>query len=372
MRRSGEGRCTAALLCALCLLLCACGGAEPAETPADSPVTVWYIEGCPFSAWLEALAEEYNVAADREGPPVELRAFPDEEGVAAAFELMRPDLFLCAQLRAVSLDDRGLLKDTALESPPDYGALREKVRCAGRSFFPVGLQVQLLFAAGDAFPDGAPEDMEALLRRAAEYGEKNRSPFFTADSFAGLMRGLCLDQKTDFVADREKDLPQEGYVRAYNLLAEAAYAGGLTASDTPAAVLVRGGELPCAAVRSTDLAGLEGEDFLVAPLPGLDGGESCPAECFGLAVTGLDEGDAADVTAFLNWLLQPERLRTAALGAGLAPPMACEAEPDGPLEAALLEIAGGQELCLCQPESEYVENRAAWEADFRQALRVLY
>ena len=148
----------AVLLLCLCLPLMACA----AEKNSRDAVSLWYVEGEAVAPALAALIGEYNAGLDGELLPLSLRAFPDEESLAAAFDTARPDLLLCAHPRAMALYDRGLTRDTApalAGNPPAFAAwLTERFSAVGRSFFPIGTEVQLLYARSGSLGREAPED----------------------------------------------------------------------------------------------------------------------------------------------------------------------------------------------------------------------
>lgn len=360
----------ALLLAALLLALCACG--QKKQTPKDA-VSLWFLEGEPFAGQIAALAESYNRKADGDRLPVSVRSFPDEAALAAAFDAARPDLLLCGHERAFSLYEAGILTDAASwlgPSVPDYPeALRLYSPCIGRSFFPLGFDTQLLLTG----PGGEGEtDMEALLTRAKSYGSETGLPYLTADSFSDLLYGMLLSQGTELHGLRRLDISEPDYVAAYNLLAGAAYTGGLASFEAPAVELLRAGILPCAAARSSTLAGLEESGLSVAPLPRLEEGAVYLAEGIGLAVTVREGRDLRSPAAFLSWLCAPERLAESALAGGLAPAAAYEgAEAADHLSAVLLRLAREGEAHLPEPGADYPANRAALEAELRSAVELL-
>ncbi|MBR1456329.1 MAG: hypothetical protein IJ594_04105, partial [Oscillospiraceae bacterium] len=63
----------------LALLLAACGRADTRESRES--VTLWYVEGDPAAAALDALARQYDETAEKELLRVTLRALPDEESL---------------------------------------------------------------------------------------------------------------------------------------------------------------------------------------------------------------------------------------------------------------------------------------------------
>lgn len=356
------------LLVMLGMLLTAC--TQRAE-PVSDAVTVWYTAECPFAGELEKLAAEYNAALKNGALPVSLRAVESEEALAQAFNLMPPDLLLCAHSQAFRLYERGLLRTAAISDVPDYGELERYSPCVGSGYFPLGYQVQLLYARADAFDSASPDRLEELLDRAAGYGEQEKEPFFTASSFAELLYDMTLSLGSEFHALRSRDISNRDYVYAYNLLAEAAYTGGLSAVEYPAAGLVQGGYLPCAAVCSTELVGCAEDGYVIAPLPRIGEGEDYLAESFGLALTVREGRDAAPAEAFLRWLLQPERLCAAALDAGLVPPVDTTIQAESALDTALIEVGRQGSPHLPAPGCDFLKNRTEFETEFRKTMERL-
>lgn len=183
----------AVLLLCLCLPLMACA----AEKNSRDAVSLWYVEGEAAAPALAALIGEYNAGLGGELLPLSLRAFPDEESLAAAFDTARPDLLLCAHPRAMALYDRGLTRDTApalAGNPPAFAAwLTERFSAVGRSFFPIGTEVQLLYARSGSLGREAPEDLEALLSRPGPTGWKTGPPFSQPTPFPPcFIRACCL------------------------------------------------------------------------------------------------------------------------------------------------------------------------------------
>lgn len=359
----------AVLLLCLCLPLMACA----AEKNSRDAVSLWYVEGEAAAPALAALIGEYNAGLDGELLPLSLRAFPDEESLAAAFDTARPDLLLCAHPRAMALYDRGLTRDTApalAGNPPAFAAwLTERFSAVGRSFFPIGTEVQLLYARSGSLGREAPEDLEALLSRAGAYGLENRAPFLTADSFAALFYQSLLSQGSEFHGLESLDIRDENYKRSYNLIAAAAYNEGLEALNYPGAALVQGGYLPCALTPSSALAGAETKGFEILPLP-VSGRRL--GETLGLAVTAPEGRGLRSAAAFLGWLMESGRASKLAYDSGLVPAAGERAEGDSPLAAVLAALWDAGALHLPDPDCDYYVNRVAFEASFRAALKRFY
>ena len=169
-----------------------------------SYVTAWYVEGSTAADGFKAAVEDYNAGLSRTAMPVKLTGFKDENALADAFETDTPDILLCAHYRAFDMHARGKLTDisAALSGrAPDYPkGTASRSAAIGKSFFPLGADVQALLI-NEALCD-APgfETLEALCAAAREYTEEMGEPFFTADSFAALFFTTLLREGEEFTA----------------------------------------------------------------------------------------------------------------------------------------------------------------------------
>lgn len=363
-------RCAAALLAALCLCLCACGEAEPPK-PKDA-LNIWYTDGDAPAYQLAALAGAY--AAEAGSRPVFMRRFEDEESLAAALDSARPDLLLCSLQRAAELYDRGLLRDVsnAMTTAPTY---TENIAAlcdgTGRSVFPIGAEVQLLYAAPGLFDDGAPDTMAELLSLAENYGRDTGLPFFSADSFGDLIYQSMLSQGEQLHGVREIDINNQAYISAYNALAGAAFSGGAAVTEYGARELVDSGYLPCAAARSSSLVGLSA-DAAISLLPTDGENGSRLADCLCIAVTAPEGRSVSRIAHYLGWLTESARLSALALDSGLVPAVK-DARPVGEsaLTGALMELYYSCPLHLPDGGADYLRNRAEYENELRGALEAL-
>ena len=361
------------LLCA-CLLLSACG--EEIRTPEEETVSIWFVEGELLSAELRTLTEQFNMASF----PVkaELRAFSNEEELGAALDSARPDLILCGHERAVALHEQGRLRDVSsgFTQPPAYSeTILTLSDCVGSAFFPIGAETELLALNGPAFDQSAASalgretitSIEGLCAAASACGQQGQV-FFTADSFTTLFTLALGPVGSGFSGVREQDVLSEDYKRVYNLLAEAAYEGGLAACDSPALPLVESGEAVCALVSAAGLTGELGGELELHPLSGPAGGF---ARAVGLAVTSPFSSREQAIAKFLSWLLHPQRAVELALSRGLIPAVTgWTPEEPGTLDTALLSLRSA-ELYFPPLESGYFRTDGEFEHRFRAALEML-
>ena len=343
------------LLCA-CLLLSGCG--EEIQTPEEETVSIWLVEGELLAAELAALAEQFNNASF----PVkaELRTFANEEELGAALDSARPDLILCGHERAVALHEQGRLRDVSAgftHAPAYSESFLALSDCVGSAFFPIGAETELLAVNGPAFDQSA----------ASARGQQGQV-FFTADSFTSLFTLALGPVGSGFSGVREQDILREDYKRVYNLLAEAAYEGGLAACDSPALPLAENGDVVCALVSSIELTGELSGELELHPLSGPAG---CFARAVGLAVTSPFSGREQAIAKFLSWLLQPQRAVELALSHGLIPAVTgWEPEEAGVLDTALLSLSSA-ELYFPPLDSGYFRTDGEFEHRFRAALEML-
>ena len=337
------------LLCAL--LLCGCGRSPAGSEPYS--LTIWYADS-PLSPGLTQLAEEYNRTRGRDALPVTLRAWESEEQLLRALQNSAPPaLVLCSHAFAFSLAEAGSLRETEGIAPvyPDW--LRERADCVGRGWFPIGFDLPLL-CAPESFPCAPAE----LLRDAASLARTSGCPALAVERFAPLFYQFMLDAGTEFHADSARDVFSEDYVNLYNLIAGAAFDGGLTfdGAAAPSCHIAASSALP-----GSDLRGLRFSPLSEGPLL---------AEGCGLAVTVRETRAQRALPAFLRWLAEPGRMGGLALGAGLIPAAAESLSPENALEAELVSLTG-RVLHLPDAGADYYVNQSAFEEQLRAALELL-
>lgn len=366
------------LLLAACFLLSACSEVPVPEEEKTPVVSIWYVQDALLSAELVSLSEQFNRESD--SVKAELKAYPDEASLGSALDSARPDLILCGYERAASLYEQGRLRDvsSALPDPPAYReSFLSDSGCVGRSFFPIGAETQLLVLNGAAF-DASPasalgrealSSLESLCAAASDFGREDAGVFFTADSFTALFTAALGSSGNDFSGVRQVDIQSESYKNIYNLLANAAYEGGLAAWDVPALPLVESGEVICAFISSTGLTEGLAEGLELYPMPTV--GEAHFARAVGLAVTSPFSGGGEAAAQFLSWLCRPQRAVSLALSAGLTPASeGWEPKEPGKLDAVLLSLASSR-LYFPSLDSGYFKSGGEFERSFRAALEML-
>ena len=324
-------------------------------------ITLWYTEeDCPRELMESALA----LCRQETGSWVEGVCFPDEEALGEAFETGRPDLLFCSHVRAAQLDGREKL--AAIASPLPVPAALEGLRpAAGASFFPVGSRLPLLLVNTALCDTGFP-DFETLLSTAG------KKPFVISGCWAEALYAACAAKGDTMTGIPAEDGENETYAALYNLIAGAAFRGGLLAGDN-AVDRVRLGEIPCAVVPSTEIAAIPRSDltFRALPLPLPKGGETArPAELMGFALLGGADTEAA--ARFLQWLWNG-RCHELAFAAGLVPIADANtgAGGDSAFGELLAELAGSGALYWPDADEAFFQNRGACERDLRDTLDLL-
>jgi len=365
-----------AAICALfiCCIFCSCSKTE--EENRDT-VSIWYAPDCHVPAEkLVALVNEYNELRSEDYLAVSLRSFESIETLANAFESGRPDLLLCSHDKAFDLYDRGELRDIKAElgnALPQYvQTISQRSPAIGGSFYPLGSQVPLVYVREDVYNPVIFSDFEAFLAEASGYYSTYNCPFFTADSFSQLFYSLLLRLDTEFHADSKTDSRSKNYTYVYNLIANAAYYGGLAPMESRGVELVQSGKLAAAIVASSDLAAAQEEYYCFCPLPEFGGNSVCLANIQGFAVTAREGRSLDSIVSFLSWLFENERLNTLALGSGLVPAAAYTGNTSGgKLESLLLELSDSSDLHTPDYYCDYMKNRYEFEVYIRAALSQL-
>ncbi|MCR5664962.1 MAG: hypothetical protein K6G17_08850, partial [Oscillospiraceae bacterium] len=295
MKRFRKSALTALLLCAL-LLTAGCGAGSPA---AGGALSVWAAEDSPLADALTELAQSYDAAA-------QVRLFPSEEALLAALESERPDLIVCGEAFKNGLAEAGRLGAFRLseeETPrflPAFGTAAESLE---QGWLPLGAELPVLIA-GEAFTD-SPASLEALFEAACAYGRQEHAPYLGADSFTRLFACAMEQKSCRFYAERDADADNPVFRGIYNMIADAAFDGGLALENEPTAPRVARGELVCAVCSSLELPAAG--ELQVLPLPPMAGCENLvDGRVYGLAMTaeGARAGKASD---FAAWLCREER-----------------------------------------------------------------
>lgn len=353
------------LLCLLlCLFLCGC---SKTETESRDSVTLWYVQGQEPKG-LERLVVEYNAQRAKGSLPVSLRSFPHEQGLAAAFEQLRPDLLICDQKKAEHLYSAELLQKLSLANPNYSEGIKAAFEYEGECYFPIGCSLQLLAEREALFDKTQLESLEQFCSAAMAYSREKGEPVFRADSFSALFCDALLAMDTEFHADIAQDKNNERFRYLYNMLTECVMEGALLSSAYSSADILASRALPYALADSASLVDLEGLN--VYPSPGFQRSLDYTGSCVGIAVTALGGRDMNSITEFINYVNQNSpRL---ALKSGLAPAVLSDAQGENSLEKCILEIGAYYNPCFPVENSDYEKNRLSFEAVFRNTINRLY
>lgn len=342
----------------------------PTERPLSAPepqspeLVIWLSEDQPLSDSVAALAKDF--AAEHPELSLSLRRFPSARMLDAALAEESPNLLLCDAREAARLLEAGALGALPLsvELAPLF---RDAPGLASYGYFPLGAELPVLVTREENRAElEALDSLDALCEAAAAHGRRSGKPWLSADSFARLFACALEQQGAPFYAMREQDLESEAYREIYNMLAGAAFDGGLIAMEETALTAVAEGELVCGVCSSRELLRAEAEGLAVLPLPPMKDCEMLTdARLCGLAV--CPGGDAEWAARFLEWLYADSRAAQAALDAALAP----AAQPDGEAGDALSQCAQLCRLYLPDENGGYRLHGAEFEQSFRAALALL-
>lgn len=339
-------------------------------------VSIWYVGQSGLSAGLEELCGEYNGSHPRTTLPVSLRAFESEDELAAECEKALPDLILCSHTRAFGLGARSMLTelDAELERAVDYPmAFSSRNAAIGRSFFPVGCDIQVLLINSAFGADYGFESFAELAEAAQEYTAANKQPFFAVDDYAALFFTQLLREGEEFTGSVRRGAESENYKALYNLLAECAYTGALSTGKAGAKDVCEG-RLPCALTYTSALHGLDCRDVTLRAMPPLSDENDAGSRlgtAYGLAVTAGGSRSAGDIAAFLDWLFSGGRDTKLALGAALVPAQTGRVVTRSALWEALLSFDDGSITALPGSDAEFSAKRAEFDTELRGKMAFL-
>ena len=339
---------------AVCLALGLSARKQEVQTVS---LRLWYAETDCAPSQMAAILERCRRET---GLRIEARGFSDEYALGDALESEQPDLLFCNHIRAASLYAREKLGSLA-QQRPFSPSLRTAGEGIGTSFFPLGGRLPLL-VTNTALTDGDFDSLEALLEEAGE------TPFLVSDDWAELLFTLSLSKGCWMQGVETEDAKNPVYREVYNAVAEAVFRGGLVPTEQ-ALAYVRQGQVPCAVVPSTELAGLTEEGLAVRLLPLPEGGEALyPAELMGFAL--LKDANTVLAGDFLDWLYAGIQDSETALALGLLP-INTGAPGQSAAERALTEFAQSGLVAFLAPDTAFYANRAECEKHLRQALDLI-
>ena len=391
-----------AVLLTLTLLLaslCGCGGVVSVSASAVPEaqrvkIALWYApNGSPLWDNFTALLADYNNGSGATaGIRVSAKAFSSESELLTALSeagAAAPAAVICGLSAALSLSGGAVMPATdTFFSAAGLGSIQSayldacapdgKLLCVPLAAAPYLLLVNRSLASGAAYPDTQLATPEGVCGAAQKYNDDTGKHFFTADDFTALFRVGLAQYGDQFHASREQDIKNKHYVTLYNLLAEAAYNGGVTAVDGDAAKAVAAGELACAIVSASEIMeyAADPDTLSVLPYPVVSGGTALyPASLLTAAITASGSEDQTAAAVFLSWLLgngdtltansgyypSTQALSSVSAGSGASPMAAA-------VTAAVKAMAANGTVSLPAPSAAGYAADTAFEASFRETL----
>lgn len=383
--------------------LCACGG--EAGAPADNnptEISIWYTDdgSSMFTNLVQAVADYNSGAGAQAGISIRLeKSFDDDEAllnsVARAGSKL-PDVVISGRDAAMSLSRLGAATctDGYEDSFTGLGIPAAYMNAASMDdrliSVPLAVSVPMLLVntalTDAAFADGCDfTSLESLCAAAAVYENATGQHFFTVTSFSELFRLGLAQMETDFHADRQRDIENRQYIYLYNLLAVAAYEGGLTTAEGSVAKLVAGGEFACGLTTSVDImqnasdADLKSFDVLACPV--IRNGLLLYSLDFTMAsITARDEDKQEASAKFIKWLVENSYTIAGESGhfSSLSDLTGSYVNGKTPGSGLLVEIgdtarktAKRRTLYVPAAQAEYFTEGLAFEDSFRETLKGL-
>jgi hypothetical protein len=390
-----------ALILSLCLLavcLTGCGetaGVTAAPVPEEqrTAIDVWYVDdGSTLWDNFRSLISSYNMGDGAvSGVTVSAEPYSSDSKLLEALKDAGsgvPDIAMCSAEAALAMEASGVKVHTDTYFSADglssiqsgylsAGVLSGRLLCVPAAVTPYVLMVNDALASKvSGYSAAMLSTAEGVCSAAQKYNDAAGDHFFTADSFAELFRTGLAQYGDKFNAQRDLDIKNDHYVYLYNLIAEAAYNGGVTASDTDAAKLVAKGSMACAAVTSAEVVGSRAASGVsVLPFPVVQGGTKLyPAKMCEMVITGSDESGQKASAVFMNWLMGKGSELTALSGWYQPSAALSSLTADGKsgiaavTDAAVGAMAGQYAVTLETPAASNLDNNLQFESSFRETL----
>lgn len=369
----------ASVLLALSLLLAACG--SPVTTPnaysrgeVTEPLTLWASEDTPLAAAISELAARYQEQEPLR--PVTVKLFPTEGQMLDALSEEKPDLLLCSDRGLLCLREESALRSLAFSAesaPRFFPAFEEAAAETGTGFYPLGANVPVLvLSEKNRTLLRNSESVEELCSAASAYAASRDKAFFGMASYSRFFAEAMAQRGFSFHAQKELDRKSEVYREIYNLLAGAAFDGGLRPETAAVLESVRSGELVCAVCELRDLEEAERRELMVLPVPPMAGCEPLNyAEYWGIAAVGNGENTEA-AARFVSWLCTYDHASALVLESGLLPSGDGNwARSAGAYSEGLREVAGQVRFMTWSEDSEWVLYGEDFDRSFGEALALL-
>ncbi len=313
-------------LCLMLLCLSGCGGvvsvaASPVPEAQRTGITVWYTDdGGRLWDGFEAAVASYNAGDGAiSGVKVTVKSYASDAELIAALsdgKTGNPDAVLCGLDAGLGVTGGSTAQYFSASSLGAVGSeylkaceISGKLVCVPVFVSPELLMVnEPLLAKLGGQSQAELASFEGVCSWAEKYNDLTGDHFLTADSYTSLFRAGLAQYGDEFHASRELDIKNSHYVYLYNLLAEAAYHGGVTSADTAAGKLVAEGKIACATVSAADVMdnapSAKAADIGILPYPVVNGGKKlCPAKLVCASITADDEKAQAACAVFISWLI---------------------------------------------------------------------
>ena len=388
-------------------LISACGNMDLTESNSahqryNSDVSVWYVDD-QSDLWdhFEDLAAEYNETNGKEqSVTITSRSFPDDQSLV--HELMDasrpPSVVLCSGETAAYLDFIGIPHSTNecfqewQLAHFDQDFLSSGMNDSGLFSVPIAFSPEILLInnqrveGAESYATENLSTLEGINSTSLHFRNKTEMPFFTAESFASVIRTTMAARGEDFHGKRDVDIASDNFKYAYNVLAQIAYYRALALSDEDASQMVLSGEVPCAIVCAESLMkhldNVDAGAYTILPYPYLENGE----KVFGLhfcsaMVTAKKEKEMYAAAEFLSWLCSNGNRLTA--DSGFFPAWAVsegETHSSGISGSSQFYRSIGNALTRMEQtgrpyysgnSAEYYENWQSFEQDYRKRMSKL-
>ena len=396
------------IISALALLagsLCACGSVAASQSSASVPMAertrigVWCTDdgGALWDNFC-GLVSQYNSGAGASaGVIVMAESYPSDAALIKALGAAgsrAPDLVICSLESALDLEAGGTAVSTdKYFSASDLsgvdaaclaaGTVGGRLMCVPAAFSPYMLMINAdLAPESNGYGADSLSTLEGLCAAAQKYNDAAGKHFFTADSFTSLFCTGLAQYGDVFHASREQNIKNKHFVYIYNLLAEAAYNGGVTSSGGEAAQLTAQGGMACAAVTAAEImicgSASGAGTTAVLPFPVVQGGAKLyPSAVWEMSVTSGNDAGQKSAAKFASWLFGKgaELCGQSGWYSPSAPLSSVSAGSAGGLFGTVTAAAaamGSQYAPTYQtPSADNSKNNAQFEASFRETLSVL-
>lgn len=173
---------------------------------------LWYVEDDYFTALLKQ-AQEADILSGT-GKSLIIKCFKNEEELAAALDLERPEMLYCAGGTAEALSKNGSLKKLSLflgDTPEAYNRLSGNEAFENGEYFPLKLEAEaLVFNSEKLGPDFSFEIINAILNEDTA-GTEAESPIeeLSVENAAELPSDIPAEVTTETASDASVDTGAE-------------------------------------------------------------------------------------------------------------------------------------------------------------------